>query len=122
MNRNPEQRARDSIDVLLSEAGWLVQDQSQLNLSADRGVILRECRTDSGPADYVLFIDGSPVGIIEAKREDEGHRLIMAEEQSEDYAKSRLRHLDNAPFEQPHSGRSGCLHLHHPAALLDAEG
>ncbi|MFZ4616340.1 MAG: hypothetical protein ACOYM2_09135, partial [Rectinemataceae bacterium] len=51
MNQNPEQRARDSIDVLLSEAGWLVQDQSQLNLSADRGVILRECRTDSGPAE-----------------------------------------------------------------------
>lgn len=98
MNQNPEQRARDSIDVMLSEAGWLVQDQSQLNLSADRGVILREYHTDSGPADYVLFIDGSPVGIIEAKREDEGHRLIMAEEQSEDYAKSRLRHLNNAPL------------------------
>jgi len=36
---------------------------------------VREYQTDVAPADYVLFVDRKPIGIIEAKREDEGFPL-----------------------------------------------
>ena len=36
--------------------------------------------TDSGPVDYLLFIDKKPIGVIEAKRAEEGVRLTSAED------------------------------------------
>ncbi|WP_421894148.1 type I restriction-modification enzyme R subunit C-terminal domain-containing protein [Marinoscillum sp.] len=97
-NQNPEQKARDRIDQMLVEAGWVIQSKSEVNLAANKGVAVREYQTDVGPADYVLFVDRKPVGIIEAKREDEGHRLTVVEEQSSDYANAKLKYLDNDPL------------------------
>ena len=48
MNQNPEQIARDKIDDMLCEAGWLVQSKDEVNLSAGIGVALRETNTESG--------------------------------------------------------------------------
>ena len=98
INQNPEQIARDRIDSMLLEAGWLVQSKGEIDLSANIGVAVREYQTDIGPADYVLFVERKPVGIIEAKREDEGHRLTVVEEQSKNYADSKLKYLDNDPL------------------------
>lgn len=95
INQNPEQIARDGIDSMLREAGWLIQSKDSIDLSANIGVAVREYQTDIGPADYVLFVERKPVGIIEAKREDEGHRLTVVEEQSKDYASAKLKYLDN---------------------------
>ncbi|MES2776804.1 MAG: DEAD/DEAH box helicase family protein [Bacteroidota bacterium] len=95
MNQNPEQLARDRIDAELLRCGWLVQNKNQINLNAGPGVAIREYQTDIGPADYVLFVNKKPVGVIEAKREEEGHRLTMHEEQSEGYAAAKLKHLNN---------------------------
>ncbi|RUA28790.1 MAG: hypothetical protein DSY77_15720, partial [Bacteroidetes bacterium] len=67
-NQNPEQIARDRIDQMLMDAGWLVQDKSKVNLSAGLGIAVREYQTDIGSADYVLFVNRKPVGVIEAKR------------------------------------------------------
>ena len=67
----PEARAREKIDQKLVLAGWLMQDLKQLNLSAATGVAVREYPTDTGPADDVLFVNRTVVGVIEAKR-DEG--------------------------------------------------
>jgi type I restriction enzyme R subunit len=53
----PEANARETIDRKLASAGWLVQDVKEINLGAAIGVVVREFPTDSGPADYVLFID-----------------------------------------------------------------
>jgi type I restriction enzyme R subunit len=97
-NQNPEQIARDKIDEMLREAGWLVQSKKKVDLSAGKGVAVREYQTDVGPADYVLFVDRKPVGIIEAKREDEGHRLTVVEEQSSNYANAKLKYLNNDPL------------------------
>ncbi|WP_373496674.1 type I restriction-modification enzyme R subunit C-terminal domain-containing protein [Aquiflexum sp.] len=99
-NQNPEQIARDSIDKQLVQAGWLVLSKNEVNLSAGKGIAVREYQTSSGPADYVLFVDRKPVGIIEAKREEEGERLTLAEGQSSEYATSKLKYLDhgNLPF------------------------
>lgn len=54
--------------------------------------------TDSGIADYVLFVDRQAIGIVEAKREEEGHRLTVVEEQSRRYANSKLKYLKNKPL------------------------
>jgi type I restriction enzyme R subunit len=56
----PEAQARQQIDARLAAAGWVVQDLKQLNLGAGRGVAVREVPTDTGPADYLLFIDRTP--------------------------------------------------------------
>lgn len=94
-NQNPEQIARDNIDRQLIACGWLVQPKSKINLSAGIGVAVREYSTEVGPADYVLFVDGKPVGIIEAKREEEGHKMTVHEDQAEDYATAKLKYLNN---------------------------
>src|ERR1700752_1650311 len=96
-NQNPEQIARDHIDKLLLDSGWIIQDKNKINLSAGLGIAVREYQTDIGPADYVLFVDKKAVGIIEAKREEEGVRLSTVEEQSVQYANAKLRLLNNDP-------------------------
>ena len=72
----PEQKAREIIDKKLNQAGWVVQDMKQLNLFAGLGVAVREFPTSSGPVDYALFVDGIPVGIIEAKKDDAGENIL----------------------------------------------
>lgn len=91
INQNPEQIARDKIDEMLREAGWLVQSKSKVDLSVGKGIALRETNTVSGSADYMLFVDRKPIGVIEAKNEDEGHRLLMVEEQSTRYATEPIK-------------------------------
>lgn len=98
INQTPEQIARDKIDKLLLACGWVVQDKKHINLSASPGIAVTEYQTEVGPADYVLFIDGKPVGIIEAKKEDEAVHLTIHEEQSLDYAESKLKYLNNDPL------------------------
>ncbi|WP_435356151.1 DEAD/DEAH box helicase family protein [Emticicia sp. SJ17W-69] len=97
-NQNPEQIARDNIDKALIACGWIIQGIKQVNLYANVGVAVKEYLTDVGPADYVLFVDGKPCGVIEAKREEEGHRMNVHEEQGEDYANAKLKHLKNEPL------------------------
>lgn len=97
-NQNPEQIARDKIDTMLREAGWLVQSKNEVDLGASRGVAVREYQAASGFADYVLFVNRKPVGIIEAKKEDEGHKLTAAEDQAVEYANAKLKYLNNDPL------------------------
>ena len=97
-NQNPEQIARDNIDRQLLACGWIIQDKKSFNLAAGLGIAIREYQTDIGPADYVLFVDKKPVGIIEAKREEEGVRLTSVEDQSSQYANAKLRLLNNDPL------------------------
>ncbi len=95
LNQNPEQLARDKIDAALISSGWIIQPTNKINLKAGPGVAVREYQTDIGPADYVLFVNSHPVGVIEAKREEEGERLTSHEEQSEGYAAAKLKYLQN---------------------------
>jgi len=87
----PEQKARQSIDAKLSASGWIIQDLKELNLSAGRGIAVREFPTSTGPVDYALFIDGTLVGIIEAKRDDAGENITVAETQTHRYATSTFK-------------------------------
>ena len=94
-NQNPEQLARDRIDAALLQCGWTIQDKKKINLTAALGVAVCEYQTATGPADYILFVDKKPVGVIEAKRPEEGANLTKVEDQSEGYAVAKLKHLDN---------------------------
>ncbi len=87
----PEAKAREKIDSKLGQAGWLVQDLKQLNLGASLGIAVREYPTDTGPADYVLFVNRSAVGVIEAKRDEEGANITAHEAQTERYASATLK-------------------------------
>jgi type I restriction enzyme R subunit len=95
MNQNPEQIARDKIDQMLTECGWIVQRKTKINLNAGLGIALAEYQTDTGPVDYLLFVDKKPVGVIEAKKAEEGVRLLTVEEQTKRYADSKLKYLKN---------------------------
>ena len=95
----PEALARESIDRKLAQAGWVVQDMKALNLGAATGVAVREHPTDTGPADYVLFIHRQPVGVIEAKKDSAGENLTATEAQTERYASANLKwRKDSTPL------------------------
>lgn len=86
----PEALARAVIDRKLTEAGWSVQDRKLMNLSGSSGVAVREFPTSTGPVDYLLFVDGAPIGVIEAKESEEGEGLTSVEQQSSRYLHSTL--------------------------------
>jgi type I restriction enzyme R subunit len=92
----PEREARAKIDAALTEAGWVVQDRDQMNLSAGRGIAVREFKLAAGHgyADYMLFVQGKAAGILEAKPAD--HTLTGVEPQAERYAQGLPKEL-NAP-------------------------
>lgn len=87
----PEEQARVEIDKKLEQSGWVIQDMSKLNISASLGVAVREFPTSTGPVDYALFIEGKPVGVIEAKKTELGEKITMVEEQSSRYASSTFK-------------------------------
>jgi len=88
---SPEEQARLKIDDKLTQAGWAIQDMKQLNLGAATGVAVREYPTDTGPADYVLFVNRNAVGVIEAKKDSAGENLTVVESQTERYATASLK-------------------------------
>ena len=89
----PEQKAREVIDKKLIQSGWVIQDVKELNPMASLGVAVREFPTSTGPVDYALFVEGLPVGVIEAKRSEEGENITTVETQSARYANSTFKHL-----------------------------
>ncbi|THU05138.1 DEAD/DEAH box helicase [Lampropedia puyangensis] len=95
----PETKARLLIDQKLEQAGWIIQDYRQINLGAALGVVVREYPTDTGPADYVLFVDRQAVGVIEAKKDNAGENLTVTETQTGRYASAQLKwRKDSTPL------------------------
>jgi type I restriction enzyme R subunit len=102
----PEAIARRHIDAMLSGAGWIVQSRAELNLHAGPGIAVCETPTRTGPADYILFLDGRACGVLEAKAA--GTTLIGVVPQGADYARAAPRNLpswaDPLPFVYVSSG------------------
>ncbi len=87
--QSPEELAREKIDALLQQCGWIIQNRSTINLSASRGIAIREALLkDRDEVDYLLFVDGKAIGTVEAK--PEGHSLTGVEEQSGKYGEGLL--------------------------------
>lgn len=87
----PETKSRLVIDKKLSECGYVLQDMMEFNPAAALGVAVREYPTDSGPVDYLLFINKIPVGVVEAKATGKGESLTSVAEQSKRYIESDLK-------------------------------
>jgi len=133
-----EAATRKEIDDKLIAAGWVIQDKSRINLIESLGVAVREMDTITGPADYMLFVDGIACGIIEAKRE--GTDLGGVDIQSQRYATSHTPYVERAvaegeplPFlyeatnneirfrdeRDPHPRSRYIFHFHRPETLKD---
>ena len=63
----PEDEARQAIDRMLAASGWQVQTRQQMNRTAALGVAVCEFPLTTGEVDYMLFAQGRPIGIVEAK-------------------------------------------------------
>jgi len=83
---SPEARARENIDKQLASAGWIVQSRDETNVTASRGVAITyfPLKSGYGEADYLLYVDGAPAGVVEAKKE--GETLTGYEIQTEKYS------------------------------------
>ena len=80
----PEAEARQTIDGMLRTSGWQIQNYAERESDASLGVAIREyLLQDEQQADYLLFINGVAVGILEAKKE--GMTLSGAMQQAERY-------------------------------------
>lgn len=88
---NPEQLARTQIDLLLTDAGWVLQDRNSFDRNSALGVTVREFSLPAGPCDYLLFIAGKAAGVIEAKKT--GVTLSGVTEQSEKYMQRLPEHM-----------------------------
>ncbi len=90
MGPAPEELARQTIDSLLQQAGWIVQDRADANIDAGRGIAVREFSLGHGygEADYLLFVDGQAAGVIEAKKE--GTALVGVEIQTQKYSEGNV--------------------------------
>jgi hypothetical protein len=68
----PEEKARQQIDLLLQQSGWIIQDRSKINLSAGPGVAIREALLKTREADYLLFAGGKAIATMSASRNTGG--------------------------------------------------
>lgn len=133
----PEAEARVEIDAALAAAGWVVQNRDEMNLSVAQGVAVREFKLKLGHgfADYLLFVNGKAVGVLEAKQA--GNTLIGIEPQVTRYAsglpsglnppieplpflylsRGAVTKLTNLLDPDPRSRR--IFHVHRPETLVD---
>ena len=63
----PEEQARKLIDAKLTASGWIVQAYKHMNLAAGPGLAVTEFPGARGPADYLLYVGGKAIGVVEAK-------------------------------------------------------
>jgi len=106
----PETQARLSIDEQLKLAGWKVQTWPKVNLGESLGVVVREYPTDTGPADYLLFVKRQAVGVIEAKKDET--ILSQVEDQTLRYATSKIKfRKDKEPLSYLFEATSQVIHF-----------
>jgi type I site-specific restriction endonuclease len=104
MNKNyetPEDKARhEKINPLLEKAGWKVQHYKSANIHSSKGIAVEFFEMGKvGQADYTLFVNGQPVGIVEAKRE--GSTLIGKEPQTAKYSEGLSDDYDKLEGDLP---------------------
>ena len=99
-----ESETRKLIDEQLNQAGWLADSQAiKFSKGArpkqGKNIAIAEWPTESGPADYVLFIGLTPIAVVEAKRKniDVSASLQQAKRYSKMFAPSpeTILHTEN---------------------------
>ena len=82
----PEERAREKIDKLLSNAGWDIVSRDEY-IPMSTAAVKEALMQGNTESDYLLFIDNKAVAVLEAKREENDLGDEVAE-QAERYATS----------------------------------
>lgn len=81
----PEQKARVKIDTLLNNAGWTVVSRDEFSEAINAQAVKENLMKGNLEADYILYLDGKAIAVLEAKREESNLGLVVAE-QAQNYA------------------------------------
>ena len=68
MDLTPEEQARVLIDEMLTAAGWAVVQRSEYKDVPYAQAVTEALTKGNNEADYLLFLDGKAIGVLEAKR------------------------------------------------------
>lgn len=86
-NLLPEQKARQKIDEMLTKAGWDIISRNEYSDIYNGCAITEALLTGNLEADYLLFVGGKAIGVLEAKRAENNLSVEVAE-QAQNYTKS----------------------------------
>ena len=77
----PEQKARVKIDQMLKDSGWTVVPRDDFTPDAVNAQAVEENLMKGNlEADYILYLDGKAIAVLEAKREENKLGLEVAEQ------------------------------------------
>lgn len=82
----PEEKARVKIDQMFEDAGWQVVDRDFYSPAITAAAIREGLMKGNHEADYLLFINGKAIGVLEAKRAEVDVNSDMVCEQAAMYA------------------------------------
>ncbi len=85
----PEEKARQKIDKMLTNVGWRVVNRSEF-VPTEPVAVREGLMQGNEEADYLLFLAGKAVGVIEAKREEIDPESKNVIEQAEGYCHKLL--------------------------------
>lgn len=84
----PEEKARVIIDRMFEEAGWKVVDRDKYAPNMTAVAIREGLMVGNREADYLLFLNGKAVGVLEAKRIEIDINSDIVQEQARLYTRS----------------------------------
>lgn len=76
----PEEKAREVINRMLNEAGWEIVDRDNYSPGVSAVAIEEGILRGNLEADYLLFLNGKAIGVLEAKREEQGLSNVVMEQ------------------------------------------
>ena len=83
----PEEKARQKIDLLLKDAGWQIVPRDEFSPALSAVAVEEGILKGNLEADYLLFLDGKAIGVLEAKKEGTD-LLAVASAQAENYTRN----------------------------------
>ena len=81
----PEEKARKVIDKLFAASGWQVVDREHYAPTISAAAIEEGLLNHNMEADYLLFINGKAIGVLEAKKEEVDVSADWVKAQAENY-------------------------------------
>lgn len=76
----PEEQARVLIDEKLADAGWAVVSRSEYSEAINAQAVTEALTKGNNEADYMLFLDGRAIGVLEAKKKATTLGNVVAEQ------------------------------------------
>ena len=132
---SPEQLARVKIDSMLQDAGWEIVSRDDYTPGVSAAAIEEGLLQGHLEADYLLFLEGKAIGVLEAKKsssdlseivaaqaENYTHQLLPMYQYWEDPLRSLYLPLPPLAEQERIIKRIECLFLHLKYPLIDDGG